>query len=341
MESIINHPPQKNTNRMMMADDDDNGGASIVQWMEEPTARTITTMMKETSSTALVHSCCRRRRNYSDSVVLRSRMIPIIGGCRRRGRCLPLPLVALWSFLLVRLLIQTTAVDGFRVMPTSTSSRTRTITSTSTTTQLAMFDQLTFAITEAIENTIGSSRTMTEKRIEPALKSVRRALLDADVNVNVADTLIAGVRERSLGTLAVKGITPNQQFIKAMNDELVDLMGGSSSSSSSAEDDATVSRPAASLAVGTVGAPAIIVLAGLQGAGKTTAAAKLALYLKEREIDYDSQTTLPPETTATTTTSTTTSRPLLQPPPKTQSSSTISGGRYVPTGGRGPVENFG
>jgi signal recognition particle GTPase len=320
MNPPIIHHKSKNTNRMMMManDDDNHGGAIIVQWMEEPTARTITTMMKETSSTALVH-CCRRRRNYSDSVVLWSRMIPIIGGYRRGPRCLPpLPLVALWSFLLVLLLlIQTTAVDGFRVMPTSSSSssrRTTTSTSTSTSTQLAMFDQLTFAITEAIENTIGSSRTMTEKRIEPALKSVRRALLDADVNVNVADTLIAGVRERSLGTLAVKGITPNQQFIKAMNDELVDLMGGSSTSSSSAEDDAAVSRPAASLAVGTVGAPAIIVLAGLQGAGKTTAAAKLALYLKEREIDYDNQTTLPPATT--TTTSTTTSRPLLQPPQK-------------------------
>lgn len=141
------------------------------------------------------------------------------------------------------------------------------------TTHHFMFDQLSSAITEAIDF---GGRRLTENRIEPALKSVRRALLDADVNVNVADNLIAGVRERSLGSKAAAGVTPEQQFIKAMNDELVDLMGGGISDG----------RPAATLAVGRPKDPAVVLLAGLQGAGKTTAAGKLALYLKEREVDY-------------------------------------------------------
>merc|ERR1719506_2965585 len=89
----------------------------------------------------------------------------------------------------------------------------------------------------------------------------------------------------------VKGVTADQQFIKAMYDELVDMMGGDSSSSSSSSGNPMMgpvpnAPPASTLAIGTKGSPAVVLLAGLQGAGKTTAAGKLALYLKEREIDY-------------------------------------------------------
>ena len=70
---------------------------------------------------------------------------------------------------------------------------------------------------------------MTEKSIANALKDVRRALLDADVNLGVADTLIEGVKNRSVGQEVTKGVTADQQFIKAMYDELLDMMGGDSS----------------------------------------------------------------------------------------------------------------
>jgi signal recognition particle subunit SRP54 len=125
---------------------------------------------------------------------------------------------------------------------------------------------------------------MTEKSIAKALKDVRRALLDADVNLNVADTLIEGVKTRAVGQEVTKGVTADQQFIKAMYDELLDMMGGDSTIPSS-QSMSTV--PAATLEVGTKEEPSVILLAGLQGAGKTTAAGKLALYLKEREVDYD------------------------------------------------------
>jgi len=131
---------------------------------------------------------------------------------------------------------------------------------------------------------------ITEASIKPALREVRRALLDADVNIDVADALIDGVKKRSLGDEVLKGVTADQQFIKAMYDELLDMMGGDSSASNRRSNGATMggegSAPAATLAVGTTTNPAVILLAGLQGAGKTTAAGKLALYLKEREVDY-------------------------------------------------------
>ena len=147
-----------------------------------------------------------------------------------------------------------------------------------------MFDQLSAAISQVAQS-LGPKRRITEESIQPALKQVRRALLDADVNVNVADTLIDGVRKRSLGTEVIKGVTSEQQFIKAMYDELLDMMGGTVVTSAEQQRPSTI--PAATLATGIAGNPAVVLLAGLQGAGKTTTAGKLALYLKEREVDYD------------------------------------------------------
>lgn len=131
-----------------------------------------------------------------------------------------------------------------------------------------MFDQLSNAISSVVKD-FGPKQRITEESIKPALKSVRRALLDADVNINVADALIDGVKKRSLGEQVVEGVTADQQFIKAMYDELVDMMGGDSSSSSSPTPSAP---PASTLAIGSPGNPAVVLLAGLQGAGKTTAA---------------------------------------------------------------------
>jgi len=146
-----------------------------------------------------------------------------------------------------------------------------------------MFDQLASAI-GGIAKSLGPKQRMTENAIAPALRDVRRALLDADVNMQVADTLIEGVKRRALGTVVIAGVTADQQFIKNMYDELLDMMGGDSKKGKPG--DAGQSTPAATLARGIVGEPAVILLAGLQGAGKTTAAGKLALFLKEREVDY-------------------------------------------------------
>lgn len=148
-----------------------------------------------------------------------------------------------------------------------------------------MFDQLTNAISEVTKN-LGPTQRITAASIKPALRQVRRALLDADVNVDVADTLIEGVRKRSMGEQLLKGVTAEQQFVKAMYDELLDMMGGDSKAAAAASG-APQLLPAATLATGSPGSPAVILLAGLQGAGKTTAAGKLALFLKEREADYD------------------------------------------------------
>ncbi|EED94755.1 signal recognition particle 54 kDA subunit [Thalassiosira pseudonana CCMP1335] len=135
-----------------------------------------------------------------------------------------------------------------------------------------MFDQLSNALTEVAKN-FGGKQRMTENSIQPALKSVRRALLDADVNLDVATALIDGVKRRSLGKEVTKGVTAEQQFIKAMYDELLDMMGG----------EANESNTMATLAHSSVAnEPAVILLAGLQGAGKTTAAGKLAFRLPKR-----------------------------------------------------------
>lgn len=138
------------------------------------------------------------------------------------------------------------------------------------------------------------NESITEKSIQKALKDVRRALLDADVNLNVADTLIEGVKRRAVGKEVTKGVTADQQFIKSMYDELLNMMGGDSESAQ-ATTGTTTAPPAATLASGTVGNPAVILLAGLQGAGKTTACGKLALYLTEREVDYDQVDAMPEE----------------------------------------------
>jgi len=157
-----------------------------------------------------------------------------------------------------------------------------------------MFDQLSSAIGEVTKN-FGPKKRMTEKTISAALKQVRRALLDADVNVKVADTLIEGVKQRSIGQEVTKGVTADQQFIKVMYDELLDMMGGDSTVQ---KEGSAQNVPAATLAVGSSEEPAVVLLAGLQGAGKTTAAGKLALYLKEREVDYDAVNAMDPEESA-------------------------------------------
>lgn len=136
-----------------------------------------------------------------------------------------------------------------------------------------MFDELASAIGEVTRNLTDRKR-ITESNIKPALKSVRRALLDADVNINVVNTLLEGVKKRSIGVEVLKGISAEQQFVKAMYDELLDIMSGGG-------DDYNPIAPLKR------GSPCVVLLVGLQGAGKTTACAKLASYLQEREVDIE------------------------------------------------------
>jgi signal recognition particle subunit SRP54 len=123
-----------------------------------------------------------------------------------------------------------------------------------------MFDQLTARLTEAIQRVTGRGR-ITEENVRDTVRVIRMALLEADVALPVAKTLVDRVRERALGEEVARSLNPGQTFTKIVHDELVAVLGG----------DASPLTPH--------GHPAVILLVGLQGAGKTTTAGKLARYL--------------------------------------------------------------
>ena len=106
---------------------------------------------------------------------------------------------------------------------------------------------------------------LSEINIKDALREVKMSLLEADVNYKVVKDFTNKISEKAIGTEVIRGVNPAQQFIKLVNDELVELLGGTSSK----------------LTKG-LRNPTIIMLAGLQGAGKTTFAAKLAKFLKKQ-----------------------------------------------------------
>ena len=105
---------------------------------------------------------------------------------------------------------------------------------------------------------------LSEKEVKEAMREVKLALLEADVNFTVVKKFINSVTERAVGAEVLESLTPGQQVIKIVNDELVKLMGGSN----------------AKLEFGSKN-PSVILLAGLQGAGKTTLAGKLGYWLKD------------------------------------------------------------
>jgi signal recognition particle subunit SRP54 len=106
-------------------------------------------------------------------------------------------------------------------------------------------------------------KSLTENNVQEALREVRLALLEADVNYTVVKELIRRVKEKALGTSVQKGISPGQLFIKVVHDELVALMGGEESF------------------LNFKGKPPVFMMCGLQGSGKTTQTAKLANYLRK------------------------------------------------------------
>ncbi|WP_036482466.1 signal recognition particle protein [Myxosarcina sp. GI1] len=128
-----------------------------------------------------------------------------------------------------------------------------------------MFDALADKLDDAWKKLRGQDK-ISKSNIQDALKEVRRALLSADVNLQVVKTFIAEVEEKALGEGVISGVNPGQQFIKIVYDELVRVMGESNVPLAKAE------KP-----------PTVILMAGLQGTGKTTATAKLALYLRKQK----------------------------------------------------------
>jgi signal recognition particle subunit SRP54 len=125
-----------------------------------------------------------------------------------------------------------------------------------------MFDQLTRRLGSALDALRGRGR-ITEENIADALRQVRMALLEADVALPVVKTFIEAVKARALGAEVSRSLTPGQAFIKIVHDELVSVMGGASTGLNLR-----------------VPPPLVVMLAGLQGSGKTTTAAKLAVWLK-------------------------------------------------------------
>jgi signal recognition particle subunit SRP54 len=126
-----------------------------------------------------------------------------------------------------------------------------------------MFENLQDKLDGLFRGLRGQAR-MTERNIEEALRDVRIALLDADVSYRAAKTFVKKVQERAVGQEVLKSLTPGQQVIKIVHEELVDLMGGK--------------QPPAELPRGS---RQVVMLMGLQGSGKTTTAAKLANYYKK------------------------------------------------------------
>src|ERR687892_706425 len=127
-----------------------------------------------------------------------------------------------------------------------------------------MFEQLTDRL-GAVFKKLRSRGKLHPKQVDNALGDIRDALLDADVAAEVADALLERVRARSLGEEVMRSLTPGQQVVKVVREELTETLGGTH-------------RPF----VLRGGEPAVVMMAGVQGSGKTTACAKLALHLKEK-----------------------------------------------------------
>ncbi|MCC8034544.1 MAG: signal recognition particle receptor subunit alpha, partial [Rikenellaceae bacterium] len=127
-----------------------------------------------------------------------------------------------------------------------------------------MFENLTDKLERSFKLLRGEGK-ITEINIAETLKEIRRALIDADVNYKVAKTFTDDVKARALGADVLKSVKPGQMMTKIVRDELAALMGGTASD------------------INLGGNPAVILIAGLQGSGKTTFSGKLAKYIKSKK----------------------------------------------------------
>lgn len=128
-----------------------------------------------------------------------------------------------------------------------------------------MFSQLTDSLESTLKNLRGQGK-LTEENVAESLREVRRAFLEADVNFNVTRDFVKSVKEKALGSDVLLSVTPGQQIVKIIHDELVNTMGGETKE---------VSLSHAS--------PIGIMMVGLQGSGKTTFAGKIALYMRSKK----------------------------------------------------------
>jgi signal recognition particle subunit SRP54 len=130
-----------------------------------------------------------------------------------------------------------------------------------------MFDQLS----ERLQSTLSEVRSrgkLSESDVDSAMREIRLALLEADVNFKVVKSFTKTLKERCLGSDVLESLDPGQQVVKIVNEELAGLMGGTGSE----------------LAMASSG-PTVILMAGLQGSGKTTACAKLAQFFGKQGKD--------------------------------------------------------
>lgn len=128
-----------------------------------------------------------------------------------------------------------------------------------------MFDNLSDKLKTVMKN-IGGQGKLTESNVSQSLKEVKLALLEADVNYTVTKNFVSRIKEKALGTQVIMGVNPRQQFIKIINDELIEVLGGTNVELLKSDKK-----------------PRVIMLVGLQGAGKTTFCAKLAKLLKKEK----------------------------------------------------------
>src|ERR1051325_547713 len=127
-----------------------------------------------------------------------------------------------------------------------------------------MFESLSDKLESAFKNLKGQGR-ITELNIASTLKEIRRALVDADVNYKIAKEFTDRVKDKAIGEKVLNALSPGQLMTKIVKDELSELMGGQESGFNAK------------------GNPAVILIAGLQGSGKTTFSSKLAHYLKTKK----------------------------------------------------------
>ena len=125
-----------------------------------------------------------------------------------------------------------------------------------------MFESLSDKLQDIIAKTSGQSE-LTQDNMQDALREIRRALLEADVNLRVVKSFISNIKDRAEGENVIRGVDPSQQLIKIVHDELIKLWGEEV-------------KP-----LDFSGNPNLIMMLGLQGSGKTTSSAKLAVKLKK------------------------------------------------------------
>ncbi|MCR4881877.1 MAG: signal recognition particle protein [bacterium] len=123
-----------------------------------------------------------------------------------------------------------------------------------------MFESLSDRLQNIIRTTSGQSK-LTDENMQEAFREIRRAFLEADVSLKVVKAFISNIREKAEGQEVLKSVSPTQQLIKIVNDEMIELLGGEN-------------KP-----INLEGNPAMVMMLGLQGSGKTTSAAKLAVKL--------------------------------------------------------------